>query len=143
MLKGISPLISPEMLKVLAEMGHGDDLVIANAHFPAHTFHENVIRADGQLIAPLLNAILPLFEIDSYVDDPIIMMEPIAGDILNPNIEEAYISSIKEYAPDVPGIVKVDRFKFYDRVKNAFAVILTSEVEKFSHIILKKGVSAC
>ena len=80
MLKGISPLISPELLKVLASMGHGDEIVLADAHFPGHTMNTQVLRADGLKIPDLLAAILPLFELDQYVPHPLAMMAAVEGD---------------------------------------------------------------
>ena len=88
MLKGISPLISPELLDVLARMGHGDEIVLADAHFPGETMGRRVVRADGLRIADLLDAILPLFELDAYVDDPLVMMAPVEGDTLDPAVEQ-------------------------------------------------------
>lgn len=79
MLKGISPLLSPDLLATLARMGHGDEIVLADAHFPGHSVHENALRADGLEIAPLLDGILPLFELDSYVDAPVCMMATVEG----------------------------------------------------------------
>jgi L-fucose mutarotase len=93
MLKGISPVISPELLKTLAEMGHGDELVLADAHFPGHTFCRKEIRADGLRIPALLEGILPLFELDSY-SDPLIMMAAVEGDKLDPSVEKNYIKTI-------------------------------------------------
>ena len=104
MLKGISPLISPELLQVLYRMGHGEEIILADAHFPAESLNNNVIRADGLKIQDLLNGILPLFEIDEYVNDPIIMMDAVSGDTLDPAIEEAYLIPIKKYAPKSPEI---------------------------------------
>ena len=83
MLKGIHPAIGPELLKVLAEMGHGDEIILADAHFPGHSFNDQVLRADGVKITTLLDGILPLFELDSY-DDPLIMMQAVEGDSLDP-----------------------------------------------------------
>ena len=83
MLKGIHPAIGPELLKVLAEMGHGDEIILADAHFPGHSFNDQVLRTDGVKITTLLDAILPLFELDSY-DDPLIMMQAVEGDSLDP-----------------------------------------------------------
>ncbi len=88
MLKGIHPAISPELLKVLAEMGHGDEIILADAHFPAHSFNDQVLRADGLKITTLLDAILPLFELDSY-DAPLIMMQAVEGDLLDPTVESS------------------------------------------------------
>ena len=141
MLKGISPIISPELLKVLAEMGHGEEIILADAHFPAHSFNDNVLRADGVLIPDLLAAILPLYELDSYVPHPLAMMAAVEGDSLDPKVEESYLKSIHIECPDVAPIERIDRFAFYERAKNAFAVVLTGETAKYGNILLKKGVT--
>lgn len=141
MLKGISPLISPELLAILARMGHGDEIIFADAHFPAESFNKQVIRADGLKIADLLAAILPLFELDSYVPAPIVMMAPFEGDELDSTVEQAYLNSIKLTNPNVPPIKRINRFDFYDRTKSAFAVVMTGETAKYGNILLKKGVT--
>lgn len=141
MLKGISPLISPELLATLSRMGHGDEIVLADAHFPGETFNSNVLRADGLKIADLLAAILPLFELDSYVDSPLIMMAAVQGDVLDPEVEKEYLKSIHVSNPDAPAIKRIDRFEFYERTKNAFAVVMTGETAKYGNILLKKGVT--
>ncbi len=143
MLKGISPLISPELLMELSSMGHGDEIVLADAHFPGDTYNENVIRADGLKIDDLLAAILPLFEIDEYVDDPLVMMEAVEGDQLDPAVEESYLKSIHITNPDAPEIKRIDRFEFYDRAEEAFVVVMSGETAKYGNIILKKGVTPC
>ncbi len=143
MLKGISPLISPELLQVLARMGHGDELILADAHFPGETFNDNVLRADGLRIPDLLAAILPLYELDSYVDYPLAMMAPVQGDTLDPAVEEAYLQAIHQTNPDVAPIGRIDRFAFYERARSAFAVVMTGETAKYGNIILKKGVTPC
>ncbi|VTR56076.1 fucose operon FucU protein [Actinobacillus pleuropneumoniae] len=96
MLKGIHPAISPELLKVLAEMGHGDELVLSDAHFPAHSIHSKVIRADGIGVATLLEGISALFEFDQYVEAPLAMMQAVPGDTLDPSVEERYLAAIKK-----------------------------------------------
>ena len=141
MLKGISPLVSPELLAVLCRMGHGDEIVLSDAHFPAETFNGRVLRADGLRVPELLTAILPLFEMDSYVDAPLIMMEPVKGDTLDPNVEKSYVAAIKKVVNPVPKIARIERFAFYERTKNAFAVLVTGETAKYGNIILKKGVT--
>ncbi|MHC5035451.1 MAG: L-fucose mutarotase [Planctomycetota bacterium] len=141
MLKGISPLLSPELLAALCRMGHGDEIVLADAHFPGHTMNANVIRADGLRIADLLDAILPLFEIDAYVEAPLVMMAPVEGDTLDPTVEEAYREAIERHAPAAPPIARIDRFAFYDRARQAFAVVMTGETAKYGNILLKKGVT--
>jgi L-fucose mutarotase len=143
MLKGISPLISPELLAVMARMGHGDELILADAHFPAETFNSKVIRADGLRIPDLLAAILPLFELDSYVPHPLVMMAAVKGDKLDPDVEKSYLKSILISNPHAPAIERIDRFAFYDRAKNAFAVVMTGETAKYGNILLKKGVTPC
>lgn len=107
MLKGISSKISPQLLKILCEMGHGDELVISDAHFPADTFGKRVVRADGLSVDVLLDAILPLFELDSYVPDPIVMMQASPGDELDPSVESRYLVAIKKHAPSAPDIVRI------------------------------------
>ena len=141
MLKGISPLISPELLSTLARMGHGDEIVLADAHFPGETFNKNVIRADGLRIPDLLGAILPLFELDSYVPHPLVMMAPVEGDTLDPQVELSYMASITPASPNVPPIQHIDRFAFYERTRSAFAVVMTGETAKYGNILLKKGVT--
>lgn len=136
MLKGISPLVSPELLKTLAEMGHGDEIVISDAHFPARTFNEKVIRADGIAADSLLKGVIPLFELDSYAT-PVVMMAPVAGDSLDPAVEAAYRKAL-DYSGEIE---LVERYAFYERAKKAFAVVVTGETRKYGNVILKKGVT--
>ena len=136
MLKGIAPLVSPELLKTLAEMGHGDEIVISDAHFPAHTFNAKVVRADGIAADKLLAAIIPLFELDAYAT-PVIMMAPVEGDNLDPAVEAAYRDALG-YGGE---ITLEERFAFYERAKRAFAVVVTGETRKYGNVILKKGVT--
>ncbi|MGC7590745.1 L-fucose mutarotase [Bisgaard Taxon 46] len=141
MLKGIHPAISPDLLKILAEMGHGDELVLSDAHFPAHQLHQKVLRADGLGVDTLLTAISPLFEFDAYVDAPLIMMQAVEGDSLDPNVEARYLQAIKSAVGSVPNLTRIDRFAFYDRAKKAYAVVVTGEIAKYGNIIIKKGVT--
>jgi len=141
MLKGISPLIRPELLATLARMGHGDEIVLADAHFPGESVNPNVIRADGLKIPDLLEAILPLFELDTYVEDCLVMMAPVEGDQLDPKVEESYLERIHKTNPDVPSIQRIDRFEFYERAKEAFAAVMTGETVKYGNILLTKGVT--
>ena len=141
MLKGISPLISPKLLETLARMGHGDEIVFADAHFPGESLNENVIRADGLKIPDLLEAVLPLFELDSYVEHPLIMMDAVEGDQLDPKVEVNYLKSIQQEYPEIKSIASLERFAFYERAKKSFAIVMTGETAKYGNIILKKGVS--
>ncbi|MCX7005731.1 MAG: L-fucose mutarotase [Kiritimatiellaeota bacterium] len=141
MLKGISPLLSPELLSVLCRMGHGDELVLADAHFPGETMGKRVLRADGLKIADLIDAILPVYELDGYVEAPLVMMAAVPGDKLDPKVEKAYRAAVDRHAPQTPAIARMERFAFYDRAKEAFAVVMTGETAKYGNIILKKGVT--
>ena len=136
MLKGISPVVSPDLLKTLAEMGHGDEIVIADAHFPGHTFNSRVLRADGLDADQLLAGIIPLFELDAYAT-PVIMMEAVPGDTLDPSVEARYRKAL-----GYEGVIeRVERFAFYERAKKAYAVVLSGEIAQYGNIILKKGVT--
>ena len=129
-------MVSPELLKTLAEMGHGDEIVISDAHFPAHTFNARVIRADGLAADSLLGGIIPLFELDAYAT-PVIMMAPVSGDSLDPAVEAAYRKALGYDGK----IEQVERYAFYERAKKAYAVVITGETRKYGNIILKKGVT--
>lgn len=141
MLYGISPLLSPELLSVLYRMGHGDEIVLADAHFPGESFNQRVLRADGLKVTALLDAILPLFVLDSYVDHPVIMMAAAAGDSLDPAVEKSYRQAIDRHWPQTPAILRIERFAFYERTQKVFAVVMTGETAKYGNIILKKGVT--
>ena len=141
MLKGISPIVSPELLKTLAEMGHGDEIVFADAHFPASSVNPHVIRADGIRIADLLRAVLPLFELDAYVPHPLSMMAAVEGDILDPAVEQSYMKAVAVTNPSIQTVERVERFAFYERARKAFAVVITGETVQYGNIILKKGVT--
>ena len=141
MLIGISPLISPELLSALYRMGHGDEIVLADAHFPGETYAKRILRADGLRIHDRLDAILPLFILDSYVESPLIMMAAVSGDQLDPSVAATYRNAIDKHWPNTPQIQQIDRFAFYDRAKQAFAILMTGETAKYGNLILKKGVT--
>jgi L-fucose mutarotase len=141
MLKGISPLISPELLALLSRMGHGDQIVLADAHFPGESTNSRCIRADGLLIADLLDAILPLFELDFYIDAPLLMMAPVDGDALDPSVEASYDTVVKKWVPQTVAISRLERFAFYGEAASAFAVVMTGDTAKYGNLILTKGVT--
>lgn len=141
MLKGISPLLSPELLATLYRMGHGEEILLADAHFPAHEFNDHVIRADGLPIPALLDAILPLFELDAYDPSPVLTMEAVDGDSLDPKVEGSYTEMISRHSDLNPKISRLDRYAYYDRVRKAHAVVATGDINKYANIILKKGVT--
>ena len=140
MLKGISKYLSPELIFHLYKMGHGDEIVLADAFFPGDTMNERVIRADGINIPDLLDGILPLITLDSFVSKPVLMMAVVPGDTPDPAVEASYREVIDKYYPDTPLIAKLERFEFYERSKSAYAVVMTGETVKYGNIILKKGV---
>jgi L-fucose mutarotase len=140
MLKGISKYISPELLTVLHEMGHGDEIILADAHFPGHSIGPRVIRADGIPIQDLLDGILPLFELDSYAP-PLVMMEVVPGDTLDPAVERDYMDTIGRHAAAAPVPQRIERQAFYARAKGAFAIVMTGELRKYGNLLLKKGVT--
>lgn len=133
--------MSPELLATLCRMGHGDEIVLADAHFPAESFNKNVLRADGLKIPDLLKAILPLFELDEYSENPLIMMSAVEGDTLDPKVEKRYLESARQSNTEAEPVLRIDRFAFYERTKSAFAVVVTGELAKYGNIILKKGVT--
>jgi L-fucose mutarotase len=140
MLKGISKYIGPELLALLHRMGHGDEILLADAHFPGHSSGPQVLRADGISVAQLLDGILPLFELDSYAP-PLIMMQAVPTDTLDPQVEIDYMEVIRRHAPDAPAPQRIDRFAFYDRARTLHAIVMTGELRKYGNLILKKGVT--
>ena len=140
MLKNIPKIISPELLKILMEMGHGDEIVIGDGNFPAVTCGQRVVRCDGHGVPELLDAIMQLFPLDTYTEKPVMLIEVVKGDPVVPLIWEDYKAIIKKYEPENCKIDMLERFDFYERAKNAFAVVATGESAIYANIILKKGV---
>ena len=142
MLKGISPLISPELLKTLAEMGHGDEIVIADGNFPAESMGKDavVLRADGHGVPEILDAVLKMIPLDQYVETPAALMEVVPGDDCVPVIWEQYRALLEENGEDPARIEMMERFAFYERAKKAYAIIATGESAIYANILLKKGV---
>lgn len=142
MLKGISPFMSPDLLSALYRMGHGDELVIGDAHFPAETFASNIIvRADGITVPQLLDAILPLFELDKYVETQMFTMEAVPGDKLNPKVEASYKALANKHGYAWAKMARLERFAFYERAKNAFLIVQSGDTAIYANVILKKGVT--
>lgn len=140
MLKGIPNILSPELLKILQEMGHGDDLCIGDGNFPAASMGQRLVRCDGHGVPELLDAILRFFPLDSFVDRPVALMEVVPGDKTEPKIWDTYEEIISTRSgPDIQ-IEYVERFAFYERAKASYCIIATSEPALYANIILKKGV---
>lgn len=143
MLKGISPLISPALLKALCEMGHGDELVIADGNFPCESVGKNavVVRADGHGTAEILDAVLKLIPLDTYTEKPVALMEVVKGDDCpTPEIWKAYEKLLDKYEPENHDIEMMERFAFYEKAKNAYLIIATGETAIYANVLLKKGV---
>ncbi len=140
-LRGISPLLSPDLLATLCRMGHGDELLLADAHFPGHSLGPLVLRADGLRIAKLLDGILPLLVLDSYVASPVAMMTPVPGDTWDPQVVREYRQVLDQHAPGTPEFECLERFAFYERAKQAFAIVMTGETAKYGNLLLRKGVT--
>ena len=139
MLKGINPIISPELLKILCEMGHGDEIVIADANFPAVTCAKRLVRADGHSGTDILEAILALFPLDKVAEKNALLMAVSEKNVPNPPIWKEYEEIMKKYEVDNVKVEELERYAFYDRAKNAFAVVQTGEKALYANIILKKG----
>jgi len=139
MLKGIPKIISPDLLKVMAEMGHGDDLVIGDGNFPAASMARRLVRCDGNTVPDVLDAIMQLFPLDTFVERPAALMAVVPGDPYQPTIWDEYRKIIMKYEK-FSDFEYVERFAFYERTKVAYAVVSTSELARYANIILKKGL---
>lgn len=140
MLKNIPKIMSPELLKILMEMGHGDEIVLADGNFPAETIGQRVVRCDGHGVTELLDAVMRFFPLDTYTDKPVMLMEVVKSDPVVPTIWEDYKAVINKYEPENCKIEMIERFDFYERAKKAYAVVATGEEAIYANIILKKGV---
>lgn len=139
MLKGIPAILSPELLKVLMEMGHGDQVVIADGNFPGASMAKRLVRLDGHDAAPLLDAILTLMPLDTYVKEPVSLMAVMPGDPVETPIWDTYAQIVEKHAPGTK-IGHVERFAFYDLAKEAYCIIQTGEAALYANILLQKGV---
>lgn len=139
MLKGISPLLSPELLKVIAEMGHGDELVIGDCNFPAASMGQRCVRADGHSAVALLDAILQLFPLDTFVEAPVTLMAVVPGTLAeDPPIWSEFQETADKYEPGTK-MEFVERFAFYERARAAYATVQTGEQALYACVIIKKG----
>jgi len=139
MLKKIPTSLSPELVKTLMEMGHGDEIVLADGNFPGASHTNNLIRCDGLMVPELLQDILKLFPLDVYVDSPVTLMEVTPGDP-QPEIWDTYKKVLDKSDEKNTRIEYENRFSFYDRSKKAYAIVTTSEKSLYANVILKKGV---
>lgn len=143
MLKGIPKIISPQLLKVLCEMGHSDRIVLADGNFPAESMGKDaiVIRCDGHHVPDLLKAILTVFPLDTYVEKPVTLMEKVPGDTVETPIWTEYKEIVSQNdSRGEKAVGTIERFAFYEEAKKAYAIIATGEKALYANIILQKGV---
>lgn len=139
MLKNIPSILSPELLKVMMEMGHGDTIVIADGNFPGAALGRRVVRLDGHGACELLDAMLRFFPLDTYVDAPVTLMEVVPGDSVETPIWDEYARIVQAHEPGA-AIDRVERFRFYALAREAYCVVQTGESAQYANMLLKKGV---
>ena len=141
MLKNIPCILSPELLKILMEMGHGDEIVIADGNFPSASIAQKLIRLDGHSVSPILEAILKLFPLDPYVEKAIGLMQLVPGDTVETPIWDEYriILEASDESEKFDDFEYIERATFYERAKKAYAVVATSEPALYANVVLKKG----
>ena len=142
MLKLIHPAISPDLMAVMMQMGHGDELVLADANFPADSNAQRIVRADGIDLETLLPAILKFFPIDTFVPQQAMVMEPVDSAAPEPSIWATFRNALQAAEGREVALTKIERFDFYDRARQAYAIVATGSRAFYSNIILKKGVVA-
>ncbi len=140
MLKNIPPVISPELMSILMRMGHGDEIVLADGNFPAESCAQRIVRADGHGIVELLDAILRFFPLDTFVDHPASVMQPVDESVIDPPIWSEYRRVLALHEGSEVELRPIERFRFYDFARAAYAIIATGETAVYANIILKKGV---
>lgn len=132
--------MSPELLKVIMEMGHADEIVFGDGNFPAASHAQRLVRVDGHGIPELLNAVLPLFPLDIYVKSPVALMAVTPGDTVETPIWDEYRNIVREHHSKEIELEEVERYAFYERAKKAYAIVSTGEKALYANVILKKGV---
>ena len=140
MLKGIPNILPPDLLKILMEMGHGDELVIADGNFPAASHAQRLVRCDGLGASIVIDAILQLFPLDTFVRHPAALMAVVAGDNYSPEIWPVYKKLIQKHEPRFVDFETIERFSFYDRARRAYAIVATGEAARYANVIFKKGL---
>jgi len=140
MLKGVPSIISPELMHVLMSMGHGDEIVIADGNFPAATLAQRLVVLPGHGVPPILEAVMKFFPLDTYADDHAVVMSVVPGDDTVPVIWDEYRRLLREAEGREIKLTEIERTKFYERARKAFAVVATSESALYANLILKKGV---
>lgn len=140
MLRNIPPILSPDLLHTLRAMGHGDDIVIGDANFPATSMGQRCHRLDGLLATDVLHAILTVMPLDTFVPDPARVMQVVGDPTAIPDIVGQFQTILDDTADHPTRIAGLERFSFYDCARQAFAIVQTGEGRLYGNIILKKGV---
>jgi L-fucose mutarotase len=140
MLRGIDPILSPDLLKILRAMGHGDEVVIADANFPAESMASRLVRLDGLDAPRVVRAVLGVMPLDSFVNDPALSMAVVGDSSEMPPVVGLFQEAIDEVADNPARIRPLERFAFYERARGAFAIVQTGERRLYGNLILKKGV---
>ncbi|HIS04251.1 MAG TPA: fucose isomerase [Candidatus Pullichristensenella avicola] len=139
MLKGVPSILTPELLKIMMEMGHGDEIVIGDGNYPAASTAKRLVRLDGHGVCELLDAMLKFLPLDTYVDEPVLLMAKTPGDDADTSIWDRYGKIVARHQPGTK-IGFIERFAFYERARQAYAVVATGETALYANVILKKGV---
>lgn len=140
MLKGIPPIIPPELLKIMMEMGHGDELVLGDGNFPHASCARRLVRCDGHDVPALLDAVLQLFPLDTFVEKPAGLLAVVPGDPTRPKRWDEFRTIVAKHHPPFTDFDYIERFSFYERARSAYAVVATGDQALYACIILKKGV---
>lgn len=139
MLKNIPPILGPDLLGILRAMGHGDEIAIVDANYPADSAGPALIRLDGVSATDALEAILTLMPLDTFVDDAAFCMQVVGNPTQREPVMDAFEAILKKHEPGM-GLASLERFAFYDRVKQAYAIVQTGERRLYGNIVLKKGI---
>lgn len=140
MLKGIPSILSPELLKILMEMGHGDEIILADGNFPAASCAQRLVRSAGHGVPEVLDAIMRFLPLDTFVEKAVSLMEVVPGDKSKPVIWEEYRKIIQIHDKGFDDFEFIERYEFYERTKKAYAVVATGEAARYANVILKKGI---
>lgn len=140
MLKGVPPVLSPDLMATLMRMGHGDEIVLADANFPAASCGRKVIRADGHGSLIMLDAILQFLPLDTFTDEIACVMQPVCSTETEPDIWTKFHRLLECHEDRPVALTRIERFEFYDRARNAFAIVATGESALYANLVLKKGV---
>jgi L-fucose mutarotase len=139
MLKNIPPILSPDLLAILRAMGHGDEIAIVDANYPADSAGPVLVRLDGVTATDILDAVLTLMPLDDFVDEAAICMQVVGAASKREPVMDAFEKIVRQHEPEM-SLSSLERFAFYDRVKGAYAIVQSGERRLYGNILLKKGV---